>query len=266
MAADSVHSTTKGWMPGATKVAVPASNFSVGNSGRKAAVLHLTEGNAPGVIARFQNPAQRVSSHFLAKRDGAIIQFVSVIDSAYANGASWNPSQQCWVDPQGHLLKPPHAPTWPGMIPPTNPNMTTVSIERELLSTAEPPPAAQNAAVVSILIFLTDTFPTLLSIWHHGTTLIGHCDISPIEKRNCPGPLCDYAGIATAANGPPPPPFTKRYRAKRIYISQPQAGGAPYAGELAPGEEVVVDKWYANGMVHLEDERGFVKLSDLEAV
>jgi N-acetyl-anhydromuramyl-L-alanine amidase AmpD len=65
---------------------------------------------------------------------------------------------------------------------------------------------------------------------------------------------------------PAPEPIVKRYRIKRVMISQRQEGGAPYAGELAPGEEVVVDKWYTNGYVHLQDQRGFVLLADLEAV
>jgi len=61
-------------------------------------------------------------------------------------------------------------------------------------------------------------------------------------------------------------PTTKRYRARHMYISQRQEGGEPYAGELYPGEEIVADKWYTNGRVHLQDGRGFVLLSDLEPV
>lgn len=68
------------------------------------------------------------------------------------------------------------------------------------------------------------------------------------------------------APSPPPTPLSKRYRVKHIMISQRQEGGPPYAGELTPGDQVVVDKWYTNGYVHLDDGRGFVLLEDLESM
>ncbi len=71
-----------------------------------------------------------------------------------------------------------------------------------------------------------------------------------------------YAWRATLS----PPSTTKTYRVRRIMVSQRQEGGEPYAGELQPGEEVVVDKWYTNGMCHLASGFGFVKLADLEAI
>lgn len=85
--------------------------------------------------------------------------------------------------------------------------------------------------------------------------------------RTCPGKYLTGTQIR-ADLSTPPPPITKRYRVKRTMISQRLEGGPPYAGELLPGEEVVVDKMYTTngGMIHLQDGRGFVLLSHLEPV
>lgn len=86
--------------------------------------------------------------------------------------------------------------------------------------------------------------------------------------RTCPGKYVTGTQIRASLSSPPPPPITKRYRVKRTMISQRLEGGPPYAGELAPGEEVIADKWYTTngGTVHIQDGRGFVLLSDLEPV
>jgi hypothetical protein len=84
--------------------------------------------------------------------------------------------------------------------------------------------------------------------------------------RTCPGKHLTGTQIRADLSKPPPSLITKRYKVKRVLISQRQAGGAPFAGELQSGEEVVVDKWYTNGKVHLQDGRGFVDLADLEAI
>jgi N-acetylmuramoyl-L-alanine amidase-like protein len=90
-----------------------------------------------------------------------------------------------------------------------------------------------------------------------------HRDCMP--GRTCPGKHLTSEQIRASLRAPAPP-LTKRYRARRLLIPQRQEGGPPYAGELVPGEEVVVDKWYTNGRVHLADGRGFPLLSDLEAI
>ncbi len=247
-------------MPEATKVDIPASNFSVGNVGRKAGVLHIIEGSAASALSEFQNGSTRKSAHFVASKAGEIWQCVSVIDTAYANGLSYKNGH--WIDPEDNIVHPP----WPGLNPPVNPNFQTISIEREG-HYQDIPPDAQNAAVVRILCYLHETFPTMLPVWTPLLSLIGHCHISPIARANCPGPHVDYAGLAASANGPPPPPLTKQYRAKHHYVTQRQEdNGPPIVRELVPGEVVEVDKWYTNGRVHLATGEGFADLADLEAV
>lgn len=97
--------------------------------------------------------------------------------------------------------------------------------------------------------------------------VLRHADLDPSRRRDpyhlSTDTIEHWVMRAAAAYAPP---AAKRYRARHIMISQRQEGGPPYAGELAPGDEVTVDKWYTNNLVHLADGRGFVKLSDLEEV
>lgn len=260
----SIDATSKGWMPGAKPIAVPASNYAIGMRDRKAAVLHMTAGSAKSARERFQNPTQQVSAHFLVLKTGEIWQFVSVLDTAYANGLKWIASPKCWQDPEGNLLKPPHAPAWAGLTPPINPNWQTISIERELLSTSDIPPDAQNDAVVRILRYVHELFPTLIPSWIPFQTLIGHCHISPIERANCPGPLCNYDVLAKLANVTTPLPVVQHYCARGLPVYQQQNLTGPTAGFLATGDVVDVDVLYSNGAGHLKSGLGFVDMKGLE--
>jgi hypothetical protein len=119
---------------------------------------------------------------------------------------------------------------------------------------ARPPSAAQYDLLLAVNRLIIDHWGLLPSnVNVHNECMAG---------RTCPGKYLTGAQIrADLAQ-----PLTKAYRGRRIMISQPSTGGPPYAGELVPGEEVIVDKWYTTGMVHLQDGRGFVLLSDLEPV
>lgn len=248
-------------MPGAIKVAVPEASFSIGHRDRKAVCLHLTLGNATSVRSEFQSPIKRKSAHFLVLQSGVIWQFVSVLDTAYANGLSWSASPKCWVDPEGNKLLPPHQPTWPGLVVPINPNFQTVSIERELLSTAELPSAAQDAAVVRVLQYVQSQFPSFISSWVPLVSLIGHCHLSPIERANCPGPLCDYAALATAANLAP---HTWRLKGLPIYQRQDLTGTV--AGFISDNGPHAIDVLYPNRAGHLMSGDGFIDMNAMEPV
>jgi N-acetyl-anhydromuramyl-L-alanine amidase AmpD len=273
---NSVQSTSKGWLPGANNVAVPAENFAAGNYGRRAVVIHIMDGWMAGTRARFQNPTQEVSAHFGVSEAGQVDQYVSVIDSAYANGLSWNAAQRCWVDPQGHLLKSPHAPTWKLIQPPTNPNLQTISIELEG-KPAQPRTVVQLATVVRLLQWIAAQFPISLSVYTVGETLIGHCDLSTIVKANCPGPLVDLATLASSANRvPPAPPAPKKYRIVGVPVYEASTLQGNVATYLTPLDSpVTLDAQaplpgYAPnaGHVVLQDGSapGFVDVRALEAL
>ena len=49
-------------------------------------IIHTTEGTTASAVARFQDPTQVVSAHYIISRDGTIIQMVRDQDVAYAAG------------------------------------------------------------------------------------------------------------------------------------------------------------------------------------
>lgn len=255
--------TTSGWMPGATRVGIPDTNYSLVTSNRRAVCLHIIEGSAASALSVFKRPSSQKSSHFVVSKAGVIWQCVSITDSAYANGLSWNEAAHCWVDPQGNLLKAPNpSPAWPDLIPPVNPNLTTISIEREGFF-QEVPTAAQNAGVVRIMQWCATQSPNLApyAFMH---TLIGHCHISPKVKANCPGPHVNYAALAAAANAELPRiVHAGPYGAIARQDYQAAAKAAAYYG---PGNRIEIDDFHTNGYRHAASGIGFIADGDLEDV
>ena len=127
------------------------------------------------------------------------------------------------------------------------------------------PPQQWLDALALRLVAAKRRWPNAQIVGHRDITLPGHATSCPGDKWAAWKPmlLAQVENMLKQAGLPMPPP-TKRYRARRVMISQRQAGGPPWAGELAPGEEVTVDKWYSNNYVHLADGRGFCRLADLE--
>lgn len=241
--------TRDGWYADATHVNIPNSNFSRGFTRRDAVVLHIAVGSEASVINEFSNPLARVSSHFLVSKAGRITQFVSVLDTAYANGLSWDGVH--WVDPEGLTLAPPHAPPWAGLRPPLNPNSQTCAIEREG-KPADKPTLAMTNATIRLLQWLGMQFTAFRSYVPH-QNLIGHCEISPVNRANCPGPNVNYNALAVAGS------MATVYTVGGLPIYQRQDLTGTIAGYLIPGELVTVDMLYDNGTVHLADGRGFVR-------
>lgn len=256
----------KGWMPGADKIGIPTGNFTPGHAGRKAVVGHIAVGSYLSVVQEFTAPKQK-SSHFLVGRNGQVAQFVSVYDTSYANGLTWSSTRKCWIDPQGIALKPPRsAPSWVGLIPPTNPNLVTVTIEREGRP-EDPVTEAMDAATVRILKFLGTLFPAFRTYTPH-VNLIGHNEISPVNRPFCPGPHFDYEGLAKAANGPAP---TLKYVARhtQAIFEAPRPDGKVALNDSAriiEGAVIELDEVRTDGWGHLASAVGFIPMGVLSKV
>jgi len=212
-----------------------------GGAAPSSIIIHTTNNKNKNTAfngeAEFLRDSPAVSAHFLIGKDGRIVQFLDPM--------RW----QAW-----------HAgPALPAYL-----NAKSIGIESHV-SVGETWTAAQHDActwLVRDLIAAYGISPELVDT-HRAVALPKGRKSDPEGWENEPF----YAWRATLSSPPAPqPPITKRYRARRMMISQPEKGGPPYFGELQPGEEVVVNKWYSTGMVHLADGRGFVKLSDLEPV
>ncbi len=134
----------------------------------KSLVIHIAEGSASEVDSWFNNPAAKVSAHFLVGLTGDLRQYVGIHDVAYHAGR---------VD----------RPSWPGLLPGLNPNTYTIGIEHEGDGVTPWPPAQ----------LLTST---LLAAWllHRFKLPVNEATITQHHKiyapKTCPGPAFDQAG------------------------------------------------------------------------
>lgn len=216
----------------------PSKNYSSRNgTAIRMLVIHATAGSYASALAELtdpkpQAPDRRVSAHYLISKTGHIAQLVPDAQAAWHAGVS----------------------TWRGLNS-LEIQACSLGVELENANTgSDPYPPIQ----IDALLWLSRILVAQYSIVQDMT--VRHLDIAPKRKTDPAGfPWATFTAALFA-------PMTKRYRVKRVMISQRQEGGPPYAGELAPGDEVVADKWYSNNKVHLQDGRGFVDLADLEAV
>ena len=105
----------------------------------------------------------RVSAHFLIRRDGALIQFVSCRQRAWHAGESfWNGRERC--------------------------NDFSIGIELEG-SDDVPFEEAQYKRLVELIKQLCDVYPI--------DAVVGHSDISPVRKTD-PGPFFDWQRLSGA--------------------------------------------------------------------
>ena len=108
----------------------------------------------------------RVSAHFLIRRDGALLQFVSCAHRAWHAGAScWDGRQRC--------------------------NDFSLGIELEGCD-ERPFAEAQYRRLVDLLAALRAQYPI--------TSVVGHSDIAPGRKTD-PGPCFDWQRLAPLEGG-----------------------------------------------------------------
>ena len=108
---------------------------------------------------------RKVSSHFLIRRDGKLIQFVSCLDRAWHAGVSnWNDRERC------------------------NDFSVGIELEGSDFEAFEP---AQYFTLEKLISSLTSTYQI--------QDIVGHSDIAPIRKTD-PGPYFDWSRIAKFNN------------------------------------------------------------------
>jgi len=209
-----------GWCPFAIRKPVPTHKYWAGNKGRDAVVMHVSEGTMESMVSWFLGGSE-ATAHFGIGPDGALYQFVSINDSAFGNGASYRRGQ--WFDPNGHAIQP----SWSGLRPGENPNWYTISVEHAGHH-QDAWTNSMDAMNTRLLIWLAEQFPSLAPFLP-GKTLIGHCDISPIDKQNCPGKHVDYARIAATVNGGPASAVSDA----RTFVAATNTGLTPDSSILA---------------------------------
>lgn len=140
-----------------------------------AIVDHIIEGTIESAWSWFKNPKSEVSAHFGVAKDGRKWCFVEPANTAWANGnlevgldlnIPW--LAECWAN--GVKSKQ------------INPNRRTISIEHEGFSDAIMP-AKQYASTLELHQLLIAEYKIIPDRKH----IIGHWQISPKSKPDCPG-------------------------------------------------------------------------------
>lgn len=186
-----------GWCPFATRV--DTTKFWTGNQGRRGVVLHIAQGSYDAAVSWLSNAQTNPNSsaHFVIAKDGRISQLVSINDSAWANGLGWQDNK--WTNGSGQEVKP----TWQDIIAGVNPNWYTISIEHEGVYT-EAWTAQMYDANTRLLAWIAnqvgslETSPLFPFVAHRN--LIGHYEIDPLDRANCPGPTVNYFKISADTN------------------------------------------------------------------
>ncbi len=245
-----------GYYPGAIK-RINKHAYFLGNRGFGALVMHIAADNSRKGGDDYLGGTPTKSAHWFVNKDGSVKQYVSVNNSAWANGASMRADGK-WTDPSGHVIKP----KWSGLRPGVNPNWYTVSMEHQG-NPSDPWTAPMFATTVALMKWLAPIKG--VAWWIPGQNLIGHCDISPIDRPFCPGPHCNYQALALVANAKRMVAITDApiYETPAVNPTRVALKGAAL---LRQGTECIIDMGYANGIVHLADGLGFVEGSKLRAL
>ena len=173
-----------GWLASARRVPSPNCNARPSGCGPELLVVHgisLPPGEygGPAIEAFFCNQLDggahpyfaeivelKVSAHFLVRRDGSVLQFVSTDDRAWHAGASvWQNRQNC--------------------------NDFSIGIELEGCDD-ERYEDDQYDALAHLVGALRKQYPAIKA-----DAIVGHCDIAPGRKTD-PGPAFDWSKLRRA--------------------------------------------------------------------
>lgn len=154
-------------------------------------VCHITEGSYEGAISWLKNPKAKASAHFVVSRKGEITQLVDIRDTAWCNGTSYTPSNK--EKATALMVKSRN----------TNANYYTVSIEHEGIYTKTEGALTteQEEATVFLIKHISDEIKKLygdkgnIGIVYDRNHIIGHYEISPSSKPNCPGNKFPFTNI-----------------------------------------------------------------------
>lgn len=155
-------------------------NHFNGRAGWKVDMIcnHICEGTYSGSISWLCNTASGASSHFVVAKDGRICQLVDLTDGSWCNGTSTNGSNLDYRKSTLGIVKSRA----------TNANYYTFSIEHEGYS-GQAMPEAQYQATLWLHRYLIAEAKRLygVTIPIDREHIVGHYQINPITKPNCPG-------------------------------------------------------------------------------
>lgn len=146
-------------------------------------VNHITEGAVAGAVSWLCNPKSKASAHYVVARNGDIYQLVDLRNGSWCNGTSiYNKGKYYYKNSTNSIVK--------GKA--VNANLYTVSIEHEGYSYKEGRGALTDEQYQSTLWLHRHIINEVKSIYGHDIVvdrehIIGHYEVAPREKPNCPG-------------------------------------------------------------------------------
>lgn len=162
-------------------------------------VCHIAEGTYNGTISWLKNPLSVASAHFVVSKQGEITQLVDLKDAAWAQGLSASKIPQSTLKAVRDRN--------------TNPNQYCISIEHEgkYKDTRGALTEKQKAATIELIKFIRPEVKRIygIDIPIDRQHIVGHYEINPKGKPNCPGEKFPFAEIINAlkpAQKPSEPP------------------------------------------------------------
>ena len=128
-------------------------------------VIHIMQGTLLGTDSCFNDPKEKVSTHYGIGKNGEIHQYVKDEDTAWGNGYCTNPD---WL--------------WNKIYPGVNPNLYTLSYELEGNS-GDVPTEDQFNALMYLLKLNSKRYNISIDL----NRFVGHYVIDPVNKPFCPG-------------------------------------------------------------------------------
>ncbi len=156
---------------------------------------HRTCGSFDGAVSWLCNVQSQASSHFVVAKDGRVTQLVSIEDTAWCNGTKTDSTSSRYY--KHSTLKAVNSRS-------DNANSYTVSIEFEGLSNenGELTDVQFNAGVEVVKYIISEVKRIYgYEIKVNAETLVGHCDITPKWKPNCPGSKFPFEQMIEKVNG-----------------------------------------------------------------
>jgi N-acetyl-anhydromuramyl-L-alanine amidase AmpD len=154
-------------------------------------VCHITCGTFEGAVETLCSKEGGLSSHFVLGRDGQVSQLVDIRNEAYCNGTRSTPGYEYVGRATAALVKSRKV----------NANLYTVSIECEGFdSTHGILTDIQFATLVQLIQHIKQQVKIYygIDIPFDRQHIIGHCEIAPREKPDCPGKDFPYAKLLAA--------------------------------------------------------------------
>jgi N-acetyl-anhydromuramyl-L-alanine amidase AmpD len=159
-------------------------------------VCHITEGAYAGAVSWLCNPDAQASAHFVVAQDGRVSQLVELTDGSWCNGTSTDAASKVFYGKSSLAAVRERK---------TNANYYTVSIEHEgVWANAHGKlPDAQLAATIELIKHIRSEVKRIygVDIPLDREHIVGHYQVDPITKPNCPGANFQFDEIIATLKG-----------------------------------------------------------------